>query len=66
MGKTRKKILENNANGDTEVNAVIVWGIVDNLSWKRSNNPLLFDSNYAKKASYYGVLNAVKEYEENM
>lgn len=55
------QILKLNETGETEVNAIVVWGIVDNLSWKSSQNPLLFDSNYAKKPAYYGFLEAIEE-----
>ena len=57
-----KRILENNENEETDINAVIIWGITDNASWKRSNNPILFDENYTKKPAYYGFLNALEEY----
>ena len=56
-----KRVLESNYNEETDINAVIVWGITDNLSWKRSYNPLLFDQNYAKKPAYYGFLEAIEE-----
>lgn len=55
------QILKLNESGETEVNAIVVWGIVDNLSWKSGQNPLLFDSNYTKKPAYYGFLEAIDE-----
>ncbi|MBP5574808.1 MAG: endo-1,4-beta-xylanase [Bacilli bacterium] len=59
------RALECNKNEETDINALIVWGITDNSSWKSGQNPLLFNSNYAKKPAYYGVLEAVQEFEEN-
>ncbi|MCQ2776507.1 MAG: endo-1,4-beta-xylanase [Bacilli bacterium] len=56
-----KKILENNEQGLTDINAVIVWGICDNASWKSSQYPLLFTQNYGKKPAYYGFLEAIDE-----
>ncbi len=56
-----KKVLENNAKGDTEINSVVLWGITDDLSWKRSQYPLLFTENYAKKPCYNGFLSALSE-----
>ena len=56
-----KRVLECNYNEETDINAVVVWGITDNLSWKRGNNPLLFDQDYAKKPCYYGFLEALEE-----
>lgn len=58
-----KKMLENNANGETDINALIVWGITDNSSWKSYQNPLLFTSNYGKKPCYYAFLQALDEVE---
>ena len=48
------------------VNAVIVWGITDNLSWHSSNSPLMFNSDYSKKPAYYGFLEAVDEFERGI
>lgn len=56
-----KKILDANAREETEINALVVWGINDDASWKRSQNPLLFTSNFAKKPAYYGILEALEE-----
>ena len=56
-------ILEGNDKEEMDVNAFIVWGITDDTSWKRGQNPLLFTSSYAKKPAYYGLLEAVQEFE---
>ena len=56
-----KKVLENNASGDTEINSVVLWGVTDNLSWKRDQYPLLFTDKYAKKPCYNGFLDALSE-----
>lgn len=61
--KIVKAVLEGNDNGTMDVNAIIVWGITDDTSWHRSNYPLMFDSNYAKKPAYYGFLEALEEFE---
>ena len=63
--KIVKAVLEGNDDGTMDVNAIIVWGITDDTSWHRSNYPLMFDSNYAKKPAYYGFLEALEEFEEN-
>lgn len=57
------KILKANAAGETEINAIILWGTTDNVSWKSYQNPLLFTSNYEKKPCYYGFLEAIDEIE---
>ena len=59
------KVLAANANEETSINGVIVWGITDNSSWKRNQNPLLFNNNYGKKPCYYGCLEAIEEFEAN-
>ena len=56
------QILELNKSGETDVNAIIVWGITDDTSWKRGQNPLLFNSDFSKKPAYYGVLEAAEEF----
>ena len=63
--KIVKAVLEGNENGTMDVNAIIIWGITDDTSWHRSNYPLMFDSNYAKKPAYYGFLEALSEFEGN-
>ena len=63
--KIVKAVLEGNDEGTMDVNAIIVWGITDDTSWHRTNYPLMFDSNYAKKPAYYGFLEALEEFEEN-
>ena len=61
--KIVKAVLEGNDEGTMDVNAIIVWGITDDTSWHRSNYPLMFDNNYAKKPAYYGFLEALEEFE---
>ena len=55
------RVLQSNAEGKTEINAIVFWGIRDDWSWKRNQHPLLFNENYAKKPAYYGFLEAVQE-----
>ena len=61
--KIVKSVLEGNANGTMNVNAIIVWGVTDDLSWHSSNSPLMFKSDYSKKPAYYGFLEALNEFE---
>lgn len=56
-----KKVLENNASQETDINAVILWGVTDDQSWKRNQYPLLFTSEYEKKPAYTGFLQALSE-----
>ena len=52
-------VLEGNASGTMNVNAIIVWGITDNLSWHPNRTPLMFKEDYSKKPAYYGFLEAL-------
>lgn len=54
------KVLQNNAEEKINITAVVVWGLTDDTSWKRNQNPLLFTSEYAKKPAYYGFLEAIE------
>ena len=54
------KILKANLAEQTNITAVIVWGINDDASWKRNQYPLLFTQNYGKKPAYYGFLEAIE------
>lgn len=57
------QILELNKTEETEVNAIIVWGITDDTSWKSGQVPLLLTNTYKKKPAYYGFLEALNEFE---
>ena len=39
-----------------KIPAVTVWGTHDSISWRSSQNPLLFGANYSPKQAYYAVL----------
>ena len=61
--KLIKGLVKGKDEGKMDVNAVILWGITDNLSWHKDNLPLLFNADYSKKPAYYSFLNALSEVE---
>ena len=56
-----KKVINANQNSETNITAIVLWGITDNYSWKSGQHPLLFDSDFNKKPAYYGFLEAINE-----
>ena len=42
-----------------QTEAVQVWGLTDNMSWRTGQHPLLFDDHRNPKPAFYGVLEAV-------
>ena len=59
--KLIKGLVKGKDEGKMDVNAVILWGITDDLSWHSTNYPLLFNSDYSKKPAYYSFLEAINE-----
>ena len=46
-----------------QTEAVQVWGLTDNMSWRSQSWPLLFDRNLNPKPAFYAVLEAAQEAE---
>ena len=44
-----------------QTEAVQVWGLTDNMSWRSQSYPLLFDKNMNPKPAFYAVLEAAGE-----
>ncbi|TKY84487.1 hypothetical protein EX895_006388 [Sporisorium graminicola] len=40
---------------------ITLWGVSDNLSWRSSTNPLLWNGSYQKKPAYSAVLNTLNQ-----
>lgn len=49
-------LLERVDAGTLRMDALTFWGFADKLSWRAERNPLLFNSLYLPKYSYYGAL----------
>ena len=43
-----------------QTEAVQVWGLSDNMSWRSQSYPLLFDRNLNPKPAFYAVIEAAK------
>ena len=41
--------------------AVQVWGLTDNMSWRKANHPLLFDSQLRAKPAFWALVNLMAE-----
>ena len=54
------KVLKANEANQTNIDALVLWGITDNASWRRNQYPLLFNDKYGKKPAYYGFLEAIQ------
>ena len=46
-----------------KVNSLTFWGTNDGMSWRGSQNPLIFDRSYNAKAAYNSIVNLVNESE---
>mgnify|MGYP003290146268 CR=1 FL=1 len=43
------------------ISAVVFWGVTDDKSWRASQNPLIFDSNYMSKPAYAAIVDGKTE-----
>ena len=46
---------------EDRIEAVQVWGVTDDLSWRAKQFPLLFNADYSPKKAFYSVLEALEE-----
>lgn len=53
------KALINEVKLGIPLESVTIWGVTDDLSWKASNEPLLFNSNLSYKEAFTGVVDAI-------
>ena len=42
------------------ISAVIFWGVTDDQSWRATQYPLLFDSEYTAKPAYYSIIDGLE------
>lgn len=54
-------LFERADKGLIKMDALTFWGIVDNMSWRREYNPLLFNSSFKPKYALFGALQ-MKDY----
>ena len=38
------------------ISAVVFWGVTDDMSWRASQQPLIFDSEYKAKPAFYSII----------
>lgn len=41
------------------VSAVVFWGTTDDMSWRASKSPLLFNADYTAKPSFYSIIDGI-------
>ncbi len=56
--KLFKAILEADKSG-VPFECVTLWGLTDDMSWKSTEKPLIFNGDLTPKSAYYGVVGAV-------
>lgn len=54
-------ILTNKKNGGN-ITALIIWSLYDGVSWRPAKFPCLFNGLYMPKAAFYAVIDAKKQY----
>lgn len=47
-------------NEGANIVGVTLWGVTDDLSWKKGKNPLPFSADLSKKPAYFGMIEATK------
>lgn len=55
-----RDLLEIRKNGG-DISSITLWGMADNVSWRREDSPLLFSDRSTPKKAYYEVLRAFWE-----
>jgi len=45
----------------SNITALILWGLNDNLSWRASKSPLIFDKDYQAKPAFYSIVEGLEE-----
>ena len=45
----------------SNITALILWGLNDNLSWRASQSPLIFDKDYQAKPAFYSIVEGLEE-----
>jgi len=54
------KALKDAKGKGVPIESVTIWGLADNMSWKKADKPLIFDDNLSPKNAYYEILEAAK------
>jgi GH35 family endo-1,4-beta-xylanase len=55
------KTLKEARDGGANITSVSVWGVRDDLSWRKDKTPLLFTQEYTKKPAYNSVVALIPE-----
>lgn len=60
MGKLMKAVLDLKAEG-VPITSFTIWGLTDDMSWKKDNKPLLFNSDLSRKKIFDAMIQAAED-----
>lgn len=60
QGRFYKKLFDLFKSKSDRINAVVIWGVIDDTSWIKESKPILFDGKYKAKPAFYSIVSPEK------
>ncbi len=60
QAKMYRAIMDAAVKYSDSVSAVVLWGVTDDTSWRASQSPLIFDSNFKAKPAYHAMIEGLE------